>query len=318
MSRAQQLQAAARFVTTGAARRLQTKLTHARFIVNKFVRTRQSFHNREGFNNFDFSLSDRSRPGGVSAMLRVKNEEDKIYYCLSSILHVFDEIVFVDNDSNDRTLSIVRDFKNREDRSNKVRIYFYPFKIARCGPEHFATPEDSVHNLAYYYNWTLSKCSFNYVCKWDGDMVLKKDRREAFANFLKQAQKTYKIWNLVGQGLYRDARENYFLATGETNSEVRLFPNGLNPRFHKIDLFEVLKCEPPLDEDMFEGVLFYELRFVTTDEFSHWSITDIPTERKRREMRNFVLIKSADISPDRFEKLPADFLERQVGRPVTV
>ena len=96
---------------------------------------------------------------GVSAVLRIKNEEDKIYYSLGSILAIFDEIVVVDNGSQDRTPEIVRTFKQRYDSTNKIRFYSYPFKLARCGPENAISPEDSVHSLCYYYNWSLSKCS---------------------------------------------------------------------------------------------------------------------------------------------------------------
>ena len=117
-------------------------------------------------------------------MLRVKNEASKIYYALKSIYQVFDEIVLVDNGSTDRTLEIAREFKTKEDKSDKIKIYFYPFTLARCGDENYGTPEDSVSSLAYYYNWTLSKCSCRYVCKWDGDMVLRRKRVNPSGNFL--------------------------------------------------------------------------------------------------------------------------------------
>ncbi len=282
-------------------------------IANKILRKQQIFKNSEGFFNFNFILRDTWRRDGVSAILRVKNEEDKIYYCLHSIIRFFNEIILVDNNSDDRTLDIVREFKTREDQDDKIKIYFYPFRVARCGPEHFRTPEDSVCNLAYYYNWTLSKCSFKYVCKWDGDMVLRKEARGPFAQFLQKIQTPPSMcWNISGQAIYRDLANNHFLARGEINNEIRIFPNGLNPRFHKTDLYEILKAEPRLEEGHFDGVVFYELKFVSTDEFSHWSISDIPTERKKRELENFQLVKRNDISSSRFEKLPSSFLDDQI------
>jgi len=150
--------------------------THSKALslYKRLIRARQDFTNREGFINFNFALSEGRAKHGVTAMLRVKNEEAKIAYSLRSIIDSFNEIILVDNGSLDATVEIVRKLKSEIDREDKIRIYSYPFQIARCGPEHFATPEDSVHSLVYYYNWALSRCSLKYVCKWDADMVLRK------------------------------------------------------------------------------------------------------------------------------------------------
>lgn len=280
----------------------------------RFIIRNQKFENREGFLNFNFTLSATGKKKGVSALLRVKNEESKIHHCLSSIYDLFDEIVLVDNGSTDGTMEIVRNLKRQEDRKDKIKIYSYPFKLARLGPEHFDTPEDSVHIISYYYNWVLSQCSRKYVCKWDGDMVLRKEIREPFREFLQRIQKGPKrCWILYGQTIYRDLEGNYHLAKGEINGEIEIFPNGFNPRFYKHDLFEFLNSDPPLEVGEFDGVVFYELKFVNTDEFSHWSITDIPTERKQRELDNFQLVKRNNTCGARFEKLPSSFLDEQIG-----
>jgi hypothetical protein len=144
-------------------------------------------------------------------------------------------------------------------------------------------------------------------------MILRKESREPFCRFLGQIQRTgKKCWIVFGQAIYRDLASNYFLARGEINGEVRIFPNGFNPRFYKVDLYEILRSEPPVEEAQFDGVLFYELKFVNSDEFSHWSITDIPTERKKRELENFHLVQKNDISSARFEKLLSGFLDDQI------
>lgn len=130
------------------------------------------FRNREGFVAYDFALRGKTWKKGVSAMLRVKNEEGKILYCLSSILDVFDEIVLVDNGSTDSTLELVKRFKRDRDHRDKISLFSYPFQIVRCGDENRNAPEDSVHTSAYYYNWSLSKCRYSYVFKVDADMVV--------------------------------------------------------------------------------------------------------------------------------------------------
>ena len=144
-------------------------------------------------------------------------------------------------------------------------------------------------------------------------MILRREAKEPFKRFLHQLQKRHKMcWMVFGQAVYRDSAGNHFLARNEINGEIRIFPNGINPRFYKVDLYEMLRSEPPLEEGQFDGVLFYELKFVNTDEFSHWSITDIPTERKKRELENFHLVKKNNISNARFEKLLSGFLDDQI------
>jgi glycosyltransferase involved in cell wall biosynthesis len=247
-------------------------------------------------------------------MLRVKNEESKIYHSLKSIYPVFDEIVLVDNGSTDHTLAIAREFKIKEDTAAKIKIYFYPFNIARCGGENSRTPEDSVHSLAYYYNWCLSKCSYRYVCKWDGDMVLRKDVRESFRRFLKEIQRKKNYgWVLDGQTVYRDGKRRYYLAKGEVNGEVAIFPNRIRTRYRKVELFELLSSDPPLRQARFPGVVFYELKFTDENEFSHWSVSDFPTKRKQRESENFELVKSGKTPTWKFERLPATFLHDQIS-----
>ena len=278
-----------------------------------FIR-QQEFTNRECLANFNFRRTADHKRQGVSAMLRVKNEASKIYYALKSIYLVFDEIVLVDNGSTDGTLEIARQFKAREDKADRIKIYFYPFPIARCGGENYGTPEDSVSSLAYYYNWTLSKCSCRYVCKWDGDMVLRRKARKSFRRLLSQIQTgRNRGWVLYGQTVYRDQRGQYYLAKGEINGEIAIFPNRLSTRFRKIDLFELLSSDPPLQEAKLDGVTFYELKFTDEDEFSHWSVSDFPTERKQREFENFQLVKGNNVLNSRFEKLPATFLDDQIS-----
>jgi glycosyltransferase involved in cell wall biosynthesis len=271
------------------------------------------FKNREGLLNYQFSLLGCRNKEGVSGLLRVKNEAEKIGHCLRSILGVFDEIILVDNGSEDGTLEVVRKIKKLEDSRDQIKIYSYPFKIARCGEEHFNTPEDSVHNLAYYYNWCLSQCLYKYVCKWDGDMILRKESRTSFKRFLKEIQKVRRTcWCLNGQTVYRDRDLNFYRAREEINFEIMIFPYGNITRYHKIDLYEALKSQPKLPVETVPGITFYELKYASEDEFSHWSSRKFVTPRKKREWQNFLMIESGQIDAEEFDNLPRSFLDDEV------
>jgi hypothetical protein len=48
-------------------------------------------------------------------------------------------------------------------------------------------PEDSVHSMVYYYNWTLSKTTYKYVAKLDDDIVvLNKKLIEEKTNYIRK------------------------------------------------------------------------------------------------------------------------------------
>lgn len=123
--------------------------------------------NIEGYTeyNIDPGVWENRRPG-LSAMLRLGNEQEFIKPCIESIINWFDEIVCCLQCSTDRTEDILRDFG-----SDKIKIHHYPFKSLPNGPGHNRQPRGSVYERAYFYNWCLSKTSCEWISKWDGDMV---------------------------------------------------------------------------------------------------------------------------------------------------
>ena len=170
--------------------------------------------NREGFTAYDLAPGHwRDRAPGLSAMLRVKNEQLSIAWCLQSIYTIFDEIVVALQNSTDETEQIVRDL-----RLPNVRLLHYPFDSHPNGPGHDSYPADSVYSRSYFYNWTLAQTTRQWACKWDGDMVAMDD----FAADLRRAMTEADIVrfhgvNLAGAHLDRYAVRKF------TASEPRLF-----------------------------------------------------------------------------------------------
>lgn len=110
----------------------------------------------------------------ISAMVRVRNEEEFLSPSVRSIADHVSEIVLVDNLSTDRTPSIIESL--RQEYPHKVTCYRYPHEIRRVGRESWelaSSPEGrtSPYLSANFYNWCLRRCTKPFVLKWDGDMI---------------------------------------------------------------------------------------------------------------------------------------------------
>ena len=265
--------------------------------------------NRERLSAYNCVLPARPLRYGISAMLRARNEEGIINDCLASIIDVFSEIVFVDNGSTDRTVDVVNEFARRNDPFGKVKLFDYPFGIARLGDEHNATPADSVRSLSHYYNWCLSKCTCNYVCKWDADMLLHPDYREAFRNLARTVPFGPPVMIPFGiQTIYKNSNGDFFLAKGEVNEELRIFPNSAAVMFVKADRWEWIDAKTRISWRLLPFVGAYEVKDVRRDEFSHWTDTANFPEggRKVRELRNYRLVESGQATGEMFDNLGPD------------
>jgi hypothetical protein len=130
------------------------------------------YKNREKIKEFNLNKRFfKYRKHGVSAMMRVKNDADWIYYAITSILEYVDEIVIVLQKSTDNTEKIIESIE-----SDKIKVYNYPFETFPTGKYHFKYVKNTVFNLAYYYNYALSKTKYSYVWKWDGDQAVLNSR----------------------------------------------------------------------------------------------------------------------------------------------
>jgi len=131
-------------------------------------------------------LADASGRKGLSAMVRVKNEEEFLYPAVKSIADCVDELVLIDNLSSDRSPSILETV--RREYPGKTVLEKYPHEIRKVGRENWELSssedaESSPHLSANYYNWCLARCAGPYVLKWDGDMVALDSFHESLAEW---------------------------------------------------------------------------------------------------------------------------------------
>jgi len=290
---------------TQRARRLASK---AKSAVENRIAAPQAMQltNVENSALYSFELPFQRMVPGVSAMLRAKNEAANVPVVLPEILGLFDEVVFIDNASTDATVAEVARIAVEHEHGDRIKIVSYPFSIARCGDEHWATPEDSVHNLAYYYNWCLSQCSFDYVFKWDLDMVPIPGQSGALSGaFSKIDHQAAELWSVRCQTIYKSPQGDWYAANDEVNKEPRLHPNSANVRYRKARMWEALQPDIQLVDREVHTPCIYELKDTSVDEFDHWTNTIDLSPRKQTEYANYCAVRDGCVDPAAFTLLPS-------------
>lgn len=108
------------------------------------------------------------QPGGVSFVLRARNEEKYIADALTSLesLRIPFEIVVILHCCTDKTQEIVE--KMRDKGLPIVMIHFNK-TLSRAGYENLATPAEHPRSLTNYYNYCFSLAKYRWNFKWDAD-----------------------------------------------------------------------------------------------------------------------------------------------------
>lgn len=243
----------------------------------------------ENYEDFYFEIPRVVRKKGVSCLIRIKNEVSKIKHVIESVKGVFDEIVVIDNGSSDGTRELLDEYYSNDPH---IKVYDYPFELSKIGPSHGNTDKNSIHSFSYYTNWSLSKCRYSYVFKWDGDMVL--DIRDSLKlrKYLLQLSSWWPTFVSVQILTVYQKSDKFFFDRDEVNSEIEIFPLRSDVYFDKDDNFERLTAKFYKVEEMkHSDIRIYEWKNTSEDEFSHWSTTEFPSARKKLEWNNFHKIK---------------------------
>ena len=115
------------------------------------------------FYNFNKSSIDLTRDGhplkkGISAVVAMKNEEYTIPFCLESLIGFADQIIIIDNGSEDNSLLLAKKFKEKYHGKLEVDIIEMPGALLGDCRE--------AGLKATKYQWHL---------RWDADMIAHTD-----------------------------------------------------------------------------------------------------------------------------------------------
>jgi GT2 family glycosyltransferase/glycosyltransferase involved in cell wall biosynthesis/Flp pilus assembly protein TadD len=162
---------------------------------------------------------DNASLDSISICMIVKNEENNLARCLSSIEPLADEVIVVDTGSTDRTANIAKAFG--------TSVYNYPWT-------------DSFSDAR---NFSISKASGKWVLVLDGDEVVSPSDHDALKRLVRKSRSKPVAYSFVSRNyvgpvcvgwIPNDGKYKEESGTGWYSSEkVRLFPNDNRIRFDK-------------------------------------------------------------------------------------
>ena len=114
-------------------------------------------------------LDVENRPIGVSGYLRVKDDAPTLEQCIESVVTTLDELIIAVQPCSDNSLEIAQKLEKKY--PNKIKVYNYKPRVDfGNGKEPVDNPQ-SVHSIVNFYNYTLTKCTYSYGVKIDGDQI---------------------------------------------------------------------------------------------------------------------------------------------------
>ena len=257
--------------------------------------------NLEGHSDYDVRAQEGEVAPGFTAVLRVRDEARPLPFVLPPLLRAVDRVVVIDNRSTDGTADVARRVAAEQGAADRLDVLPYPFAVARCGAEHLGTPAESVHSLAYFYNWSFSHVRTDYVLKWDGDMVLTDSAVAALRGLSWQLEASEAVIRIPRHPLYVADDRLAFLDLELRNCEPWGWPNRPEHRFVKAMEWEMPLWRPDIGGVTLPERSCVELKYLDADEFDHWSDTGFDvsarTRRKRREFEVFNAIAGGGEPP---------------------
>jgi len=211
-------------------------------------------------------INSIGRGDGISGFYRVRNEEKFLEKSVESHIKYLDEIIIVYNNCSDSTGQIARNLEKKY--PDKIKVYEYkPIVNPATSIDHILTPSKSIHSLANYYNFALSKTTKKIAVKIDADHI-------AYSE--KFRQKTNEIRSMGLQTML------FFYGVNINIENNNIYINEKNPFTYGLDcgFFPVSRntyfinrknCESlRLPISMYFsrkslGVLFYHLKYIKND-----------------------------------------------------
>ena len=224
--------------------------------------------------NFDDSII---RQDGISAFMRIKNGEDYLKASILSIINQIDELICVFNGCTDNTEKILLELEKKY--LTKIKVYKYIPEVYPVNSEKYLnTAEESVHSLAYYYNFALSKTTKKYCIKFDDDQIYFPNKFLELKKEMDSSKENYTIGS-KGINLFDFKNELYINLSDEFTSggDILFFKYNKYCRFKKDSKFEYFVTPDKLNR---VEILFYHTKRCKKDRgINNYLLNDNPNSR---------------------------------------
>lgn len=234
----------------------------------------------------DLNLKKTQLKNGISLIIRAKNEEINVKICIESVIDLVDEIIFVNNNSCDKTGIIAEELSKKY---NHFKVYHYFLDVNKVGKQHEQAMKNGDKNtLGNYYNWCLSKSNYNNVIKWDADFIcIRENFKQMINNYqLKKRDDKFALW-FSGITMFIHQDKN-FININSFYNEYRIFSYLNNFQWYDANFCEY--TDPYLDNCFtkykIKYPIFYEMKNTCIDEFESRS-----TLLDKRDIKDFELIE---------------------------
>lgn len=226
---------------------------------------------------------------GLTCVFRVRNEARNLPWVLPPILAAVQQVLFVDNGSDDDTVAVARRVAEECGAADRLTVLDYPHKVSRAGGEHLATPATSVHSLTHFYNWSFSHVRTAYSMKWDGDMVLTPEGSAILRDLSWQLEASRAIVAMPRHPLTVVDESTGWLDLSLRFLEPWVYPMGPEFTFVKAFDWELREFPPDTERVVLPQGLCVEVKWHDADEFAHWRTegVDFTNTRLYRKLREF-------------------------------
>jgi hypothetical protein len=119
--------------------------------------------------NIDEKVWKGKHPMGISGCFRLRNESEFMEASILSHLKWLDEVILAVQPSEDDTVKIAEKLASNHP---KIKVFKYPVATHFIDhPDFSSDPVNSIYSFVYFSNWALSKCSYAWIAKTEGDVI---------------------------------------------------------------------------------------------------------------------------------------------------
>jgi glycosyltransferase involved in cell wall biosynthesis len=249
------------------------------------------------------NLNPVKRKEGISAFMRVRNGARFLKRTIESHIDCFDEIVAVYNDCTDETPGILRALADKY--PGRLSVHEYEPSVYPPGSEgHRNTPADSVHSLANYYNYALSKTTCRIATKLDDDHLAIRPNLKAAVGYIRERGLRNTALCFSGINLLESSAGDTGVFCNlpfSGNRDIFFFPVSRETCFYRNEANEVLHT--PRFKRRYAGILYFHLKFLKENYgFDGKTLAENPDGRYAR-IRDFVRDESEIMPLEEFVSL---------------